>query len=267
MRLKVAGWGSGPSLLLPANRYDRGVQKYWPISNGSSRHSLVPLVRHESLNSRSSSMWPTTRGLFLPSIFAAVSVSAALLTVRSLSRRKHLIGDQRCMGVDAEGGEKGHVDESNKMYFTGKDELRTSRFENSLSDHDKEILDSKIGSFPGHESAFDVATFFSALKSESIGSVVLYSAILSSTQTVLFRELESEEDGVICLADRQVAGRGRGNNVWKSPDGCLTFSFSTSVQQAAILPFFQYLVSMAVYTTVSKMTGGPAKDTIGLQVT
>ena len=32
-------------------------------------------------------------------------------------------------------------------------------------------------------------------------------------------------DGMVCVADVQVKGKGRGENVWASPMGCLMFSF------------------------------------------
>jgi len=96
--------------------------------------------------------------------------------------------------------------------------------------------------------------------------VLLYAPSLPSTQTLLFKQLDCEQDGIVCVVDRQVSGRGRGDNRWESPAGCLTFSFSTSVQQPALLPFFQYVVSMALYKTVSAITKDDAKASVGLQL-
>lgn len=54
----------------------------------------------------------------------------------------------------------------------------------------------------------------------------------------------------VSLASHQLAGRGRGSNVWLSPSGCLLFSLllrvSLSNFPASKLVFIQYLFSLAV---------------------
>jgi hypothetical protein len=52
------------------------------------------------------------------------------------------------------------------------------------------------------ERPFDTNLYFDLLKSKSLGRVLLYSPTLTSTQTTLFSQLETEKPGLICLADR-----------------------------------------------------------------
>eukprot|EP01112_Ceratiomyxa_fruticulosa_P012387 TRINITY_DN3427_c0_g1_i1.p1 TRINITY_DN3427_c0_g1~~TRINITY_DN3427_c0_g1_i1.p1 ORF type:complete len:236 (-),score=40.24 TRINITY_DN3427_c0_g1_i1:30-737(-) len=58
------------------------------------------------------------------------------------------------------------------------------------------------------------------------------------------------EQGLVFVADSQTKGRGRGNNAWFSPWGCLTFSFKACTTDGVTLPFLQYLVSLAVIKTI-----------------
>lgn len=55
---------------------------------------------------------------------------------------------------------------------------------------------------------------------------------------------------LVSLASYQLAGRGRGSNVWLSPSGCLLFSLLLRVSLSTFPPsklvFVQYLISLAV---------------------
>jgi biotin--protein ligase len=62
-------------------------------------------------------------------------------------------------------------------------------------------------------------------------------------------------EGLLFLARRQTRGRGRGNNTWVSPDGCLMFTFKSSLRTGSRLPFVQYLVALAVVEAVSRLRG------------
>ena len=110
-----------------------------------------------------------------------------------------------------------------------------------------------------------------------IGEVLLYGEVVSSTQTMLdkyvfvvfvtfrvycsffFRNpcfLSSLPVPLLSLASHQLAGRGRGSNLWLSPPGCLQFSLLLRVQLSctptapafptAKLVFIQYLFALAV---------------------
>jgi len=95
---------------------------------------------------------------------------------------------------------------------------------------------------------FSSALYFSRLKAETrIGRVLIHAEEMESTQ-VLVSQTPACDDNVVCVADRQTSGRGRGDNTWDSPLGCLMFSFRSSFPAASgsKLPFLQYLVSMAL---------------------
>ena len=95
-------------------------------------------------------------------------------------------------------------------------------------------------------SRFSSELYFSRLKAK-FGSILLHGEELPSTQTLVM-ETKACDDFVVCVADRQTNGRGRGENTWESPLGCLMFSFRSSLPTAfgSKLPFFQYLVSLAI---------------------
>lgn len=69
-------------------------------------------------------------------------------------------------------------------------------------------------------------------------------------------------------ATTQVAGRGRGSNVWVSPPGSLMFStlihHSLSVCEAAPVVFIQYLAAMAVVDGIHQY--GPGYDTLPIRL-
>lgn len=56
--------------------------------------------------------------------------------------------------------------------------------------------------------------------------------------------------GTVLVADEQGAGKGRGGNVWTSPDGCLMFSFTCQVKDGTTLPFLQYVVALSIVQAI-----------------
>lgn len=90
-----------------------------------------------------------------------------------------------------------------------------------------------------------------------LGQRLLYGEVVTSTQTLLEKNpklLRNLPHGFTFAATVQVAGRGRGNNVWVSPAGSLIFStvirHEVSLQQQAPIVFIQYLAAMAVVEAV-----------------
>jgi len=79
---------------------------------------------------------------------------------------------------------------------------------------------------------------------------------IDSTQTHLLESGVDGDQGVVLVAARQSAGRGRGANTWESPLGCLMFSFRQSFpdRQGQSLPFMQYVISLAVVRAVKKVS-------------
>ena len=58
------------------------------------------------------------------------------------------------------------------------------------------------------------------------------------------------------MAEKQTGGKGRAENQWGSPYGCLMFSYKTYITEQSDLPLLQYLVTLvmcnsleAVYNT------------------
>lgn len=73
----------------------------------------------------------------------------------------------------------------------------------------------------------------------------------------LFTRLPS---GTTFTATTQIAGRGRGSNVWVSPSGCLIFStvlqHELSINAHAPIIFIQYIIAMAVVKAIKNYDPG-----------
>ncbi|KAJ7164877.1 class II aaRS and biotin synthetase [Mycena filopes] len=132
----------------------------------------------------------------------------------------------------------------------------------------KHIIVCRDGQFPAREQTplFDLGLFFSALSSArkkdgvsedgepwGIGDALLYGEAVTSTQTMLDKNprfMGLVPAPLVSLASHQLAGRGRGANVWLSPSGCLQFSLllrlSLATFPASKLVFVQYLFALAV---------------------
>ena len=131
---------------------------------------------------------------------------------------------------------------------------------------------------------FDHAAYFKHLERyrsqsrsspEIFGSFLLYGEVVTSTNTMLdkyapprvskpelcltqiirnFELLQRLPSGLTAVATLQVAGRGRGSNVWVSPMGALVFSTcirhprELSVQAPVV--FVQYLVALAIVEAI-----------------
>jgi len=114
--------------------------------------------------------------------------------------------------------------------------------------------------------SFNHAAFYTALASHrteynhrhppipgAFGKTLLYGKVVTSTSTLLEKNptlLSHLPTGLTATATTQVAGRGRGTNVWVSPPGSLMFStvlrHSLSLSSTAPVVFVQYLAAMAV---------------------
>lgn len=87
----------------------------------------------------------------------------------------------------------------------------------------------------------------------SFGKHLLYGEVVTSTNTLLEKNaslLRHLPNGFTMTATTQIAGRGRGNNVWVAPRGGLMFStvlhHSFSLSQSAPVIFIQYLAALAI---------------------
>ncbi|KAH9474636.1 Biotin--protein ligase [Psilocybe cubensis] len=107
-----------------------------------------------------------------------------------------------------------------------------------------------------------------------IGEALLYGEAVTSTQTMLDKNphlLSNLPAPLLSLASYQLAGRGRGSNVWLSPSGCLQFSILLRVSLSDFpgnkLVFLQYLFALAVVEACRDETvlGPKAGDKIRLK--
>lgn len=146
----------------------------------------------------------------------------------------------------------------------------------------KQLVMYKDGSVPSSDmtpSFGDIKIYFNTLQSErerllitranesegikfSIGSVLMYAEVVTSTQTILagnYKLLKSLPPGIAFAAALQVTGKGRGANIWMSPPGCLQHSFvvrhDTKLGGPASAVFIQYIMAMAVKRAINDRPG------------
>lgn len=97
---------------------------------------------------------------------------------------------------------------------------------------------------------------YSTYRSEASSRIpLLYGETVTSTQTMLDRNpllLANLPTPLVFMASFQLSGRGRGNNVWLSPAGCLQFSLLLSLpsKMSSKLVFVQYLAALAICEAV-----------------
>ncbi|KAI1436539.1 class II aaRS and biotin synthetase [Xylaria sp. CBS 124048] len=118
---------------------------------------------------------------------------------------------------------------------------------------------------------FNHHAFFSSLReyrqsdtdAEDWGNFLMYGEVLTSTNTILDKNvtlLAKLPSGFTVTATTQVAGRGRGSNVWVSPAGCLVMS--TVINHPGHLAvsrpvvFVQYLAAIAIVQAVRSYDKG-----------
>lgn len=122
---------------------------------------------------------------------------------------------------------------------------------------------------PNETPSWDHRRYLNSIKQKKglkMGSPLLYAEVTTSTNTLLVSNptlLRALPDGTVFVASNQIAGRGRGNNVWVSPPGCLMFSLviqypvrpSTTAGSGTVV-FIQYLTGMAVLDAVKRYGKG-----------
>lgn len=128
---------------------------------------------------------------------------------------------------------------------------------------------------------FNHSAFFSHLTSTSsnaqafftsstkFGNPLIYGEVVTSTNSLLeknTRLLRRLPTGTTFTATTQLAGRGRGSNIWVSPPGSLMFStvirHPMALMSRAPVVFVQYLAAMAIVQGVKTYEGsaGPGKS-------
>ncbi|KAK4893869.1 biotin holocarboxylase synthetase [Elasticomyces elasticus] len=125
-----------------------------------------------------------------------------------------------------------------------------------LVTHEEGMPDSKETPHFNHHAFYANLQHYNTKHTESdhaFGKVMLYGEIVTSTNTLLDKNpswLAHLPNGLTATATTQVAGRGRGTNVWVSPPGSLMFStvlrHSLSLSTSAPVVFVQYLAALAI---------------------
>lgn len=112
--------------------------------------------------------------------------------------------------------------------------------------------------------SFDFESYQERLKTATLGRTLLYTSIITSTQSLLagnipFCNSLPSELGVVCVAGQQTRGKGRGGNVWISPEGCMMFSaavrFPDWSKMHSRMPLLQHLVALAVVHGIRTLPG------------
>ncbi|KAI4943394.1 hypothetical protein J4E91_009303 [Alternaria rosae] len=106
----------------------------------------------------------------------------------------------------------------------------------------------------------------------SFGKHLIYGEVVTSTNTLLEKNpslLRSLPNGFTITATTQIAGRGRGNNVWIAPPGALMFStvlhHSFTLSQSAPVVFIQYLAALAIVQGIQNYAPGYEKIPVKLK--
>ncbi|KAF7717333.1 Biotin--protein ligase [Penicillium ucsense] len=131
--------------------------------------------------------------------------------------------------------------------------------------HD-EIPSSKITPYFNHHAFYANLRQYQSNSKEgasAFGSKLMYAEVITSTNTILEKNvklLRQLPHGFTATATVQVAGRGRGSNVWISPAGSLMFSTIVrhpveKIQSAPVI-FIQYLSAMAVVKGIKSYAKG-----------
>ncbi|OUM68117.1 hypothetical protein PIROE2DRAFT_4258 [Piromyces sp. E2] len=149
---------------------------------------------------------------------------------------------------------------SNENYFS---------FSSNVTKKEKEIIyidkyekEEQINNFK----YFSIKHYFESLKSnynhyneneiknlKLPGGVLLYSEILTSTQTILKNNkglLNKLPHGSVMLASQQRAGKGRNNNSWISSPGCLQFTFILHHNDIQTISTIQFLVGLCIANAI-----------------
>ena len=135
--------------------------------------------------------------------------------------------------------------------------------------HDNDYPESKSTPYFNHNAFYaNLHHYQSQLPgAANFGAHLLYGEVVTSTNTMLeknTRILRNLPQGFTATATVQVAGRGRGSNVWVSPAGSLMFStvikHPMAQMQSAPVVFVQYLAAMAIVNGIKSYDGNLYKE-------
>ena len=140
--------------------------------------------------------------------------------------------------------------------------------------HDQELPSTK--ETPFHHEAFyaNLNYYHNKLQNPgaSFGKHLMYGEVVTSTNSLLEKNpalLRNLPSGFTMTAATQIAGRGRGGNVWVAPPGALMFStvmhHSFTMSQSAPVVFIQYLAALAIVQGIKGYAPGYDKIPVKLK--
>ncbi|KAK3347175.1 biotin-protein ligase [Lasiosphaeria hispida] len=133
---------------------------------------------------------------------------------------------------------------------------------------------------PKETPCFNHAVYYSSLQefrwkesdAREWGDLLMYGEVVTSTNTLLEKNhnlLSKLPTGFTLAATTQVAGRGRGSNVWVAPAGSLIMStvINHAAHHAATRPivFIQYLAAIAIVEAIQSYDAGYARLPVKLK--
>lgn len=140
--------------------------------------------------------------------------------------------------------------------------------------HDQELPSTK--ETPFHHEAFyaNLNYYHNKLRNPTaaFGKYLMYGEVVTSTNSLLEKNpalLLNLPPGFTMTAATQIAGRGRGGNVWIAPPGALMFStvmhHSFAMSQSAPVVFVQYLAALAIVQGIKGYAPGYDKIPVKLK--
>ncbi|XP_068212281.1 microtubule-associated protein futsch-like [Palaemon carinicauda] len=120
---------------------------------------------------------------------------------------------------------------------------------------DEHILPIYMNSCP---MTFSTVKYFEALKTTSVGRLLIYCDVLTSSMRVTAGH-PPLLNGLVVLPSQQTLGKGRGGNTWLSPLGCAMFTIQLHVTLSSTLgqhlSFIQHLIAIAMADAVREQPG------------
>lgn len=99
--------------------------------------------------------------------------------------------------------------------------------------------------------------FFQNLQTEWLGRLVIYSEIMSSSMNVV--GYDQLWHGLVVIPRQQLNGRGRGGNMWISPEGCAMATVHLIIPLSSPLgcraSLIQHVVATAVVSALANIPG------------
>lgn len=221
---------------------------------------------------------------------SAWSVKELKRAVSAVSEKLPTIGSLQGKVHEKDGGSEEDTKEVKKQPATKEEEIHecieytaNSAFDQILS-YDKVIktIVPHANSLPStRETPFHHEAFYANLHhyhnklrnpSASFGATLLYGEVVTSTNTLLDKNpslLRNLPTGFTITATTQIAGRGRGSNVWVAPPGAMMFStvlhHSFALSQSAPVIFVQYLAALAIVQGIQGYAPGYEKIPVKLK--